>query len=164
MSACRARRSSRCTTGTTSPSSIWRRGALRTRPTSRGSPQTSGLLSTGYGDEVYVYFADNYTPGSLRVIRDKPGQTALADPVSETYTSAGKRYTVDNCAPVLFTPQGDLAQYCIASPIVDKDGTIYMKNDSNHLFAIGSKVLSIELVQEPDKTRYDAERCLTPPA
>ena len=128
----------------------------------KGSPQTSGLLSTGYGDEVYVYFADNYTPGSLRVIRDKPGQTALADPVSETYTSAGKRYTVDNCAPVLFTPQGDLAQYCIASPIVDKDGTIYMKNDSNHLFAIGSKVLSIELVQEPDKTRYDAGEMFDP--
>ena len=128
----------------------------------KGSPQTSGLLSTGYGDEVYVYFADNYTPGSLRVIRDKPGQTALADPVSETYTSAGKRYTVDNCAPVLFTPQGDLAQYCIASPIVDKDGTIYMKNDSNHLFAIGSKVQSIELVQEPDKTRYDAGEMFDP--
>lgn len=128
----------------------------------KGSPQTSGLLSAGYGDEVYVYFADNYTPGSLRVIRDKPGQTALADPVSETYTSAGKRYTVDNCAPVLFTPQGDLAQYCIASPIVDKDGTIYMKNDSNHLFAIGSKVLSIELVQEPDKTRYDAGEMFDP--
>lgn len=128
----------------------------------KGCPQTSGLLSTGYGDEVYVYFADNYTPGSLRVIRDKPGQTALADPVSETYTSAGKRYTVDNCAPVLFTPQGDLAQYCIASPIVDKDGTIYMKNDSNHLFAIGSKVQSIELVQEPDKTRYDAGEMFDP--
>ena len=111
---------------------------------------------------MYVYFADNYTPGSLRVIRDKPGQTALADPVSETYTSAGKRYTVDNCAPVLFTPQGDLAQYCIASPIVDKDGTIYMKNDSNHLFAIGSKVQSIELVQEPDKTRYDAGEMFDP--
>lgn len=122
----------------------------------KGSPQTSGLLTTGYGDEVYVYFADNYTPGSLRVIRDKPGQTELADPVSETYTSGGKRITVDNCAPVLFTPQGDLAQYCIASPVADKDGTIYMKNDSNHIFAIGSKVESIELVQEPDKTRYDA--------
>lgn len=122
----------------------------------KGFPQTSGLLTTGYGDEVYVYFADNYTPGSLRVIRDKPGQTKLADPVSETYTSAGKRVTVDNCAPVLFTPQGDLAQYCIASPVADKDGTIYMKNDSNHIFAIGSKVESIELVQEPDKTRYDA--------
>ncbi len=103
-----------------------------------------------------------HAPASLRVIRDKPGQTALADPVSETYTSAGKRYTVDNCAPVLFTPQGDLAQYCIASPIVDKDGTIYMKNDSNHLFAIGSKVLSIELVQEPDKTRYDAGEMFDP--
>ena len=122
----------------------------------KGFPQTSGLLTTGYGDEVYVYFADNYTPGSLRVIRDKPGQTKLADPVSETYTSGGKRITVDNCAPVLFTPQGNLAQYCIASPVADKDGTIYMKNDSNHIFAIGSKVESIELVQEPDKTRYDA--------
>ena len=37
-----------------------------------------------------------------------------------------------------------------------------MKNDSNHLFAIGSKVQSIELVQEPDKTRYDAGEMFDP--
>lgn len=43
-----------------------------------GYPQTSGLLTTAYqnGDGYnYVYFLDNYTPGKLRVIRDKPGMT-----------------------------------------------------------------------------------------
>ena len=42
-----------------------------------GYPQTSGLVSTGYESadgSVYVYFFDNYTPGKLRIIKDKPGQ------------------------------------------------------------------------------------------
>ena len=41
--------------------------------------QTSGILTTAYEAEngyVYVYFFDNYTPGKLRILADKPGQTA----------------------------------------------------------------------------------------
>ena len=36
----------------------------------QGYPQTSGLLTTAYDSHVYVYFFDNYTPGTLRVLRD----------------------------------------------------------------------------------------------
>lgn len=39
----------------------------------QGYPQTSGLMTTGYDDGVYVYFMDNYTPGVMRVIHDAPG-------------------------------------------------------------------------------------------
>ena len=70
----------------------------------KGYPQTSGLLAKE-GDEAYVYFVDNYTPGMVRVIRDQPGQTALADPVTETWTKDGKTQTVNNCAPVLISRQ-----------------------------------------------------------
>ena len=52
----------------------------------QGYPQTSGLLTTAYEDQdgyAYVYFFDNYTPGKLRVLRDKPGMTE----VDHTYTT-----------------------------------------------------------------------------
>ena len=62
----------------------------------QGYPQTSGLLTTAYaGDAVYVYFFDNYTPGKLRVLEDRPGQTAPALLTTETYTKNGKTETVD---------------------------------------------------------------------
>ena len=41
-----------------------------------GYPQTSGVLTTAYMEEtgcVYVYFFDNFTPGKLRVLEEKPG-------------------------------------------------------------------------------------------
>lgn len=43
----------------------------------QGYPQTSGILTTAYEAEngyVYVYFFDNYTPGKLRILADKPGR------------------------------------------------------------------------------------------
>ena len=79
----------------------------------QGYPQTSGLLTTAYEETsgyVYVYFFDNYTPGKLRVLRDKAGQTE-----PNYVTTEGSRET----AYALFTPVGDQAQYAICSPIVD---------------------------------------------
>ena len=119
----------------------------------KGYPQTSGLLAKE-GDEAYVYFVDNYTPGMVRVIRDQPGQTALADPVTETWTKDGKTQTVNNCAPVLFTPGSDHAEYAISSLIADGDGTLYFKNDSNYMFALGSAIDHLEVTQQPDKQTY----------
>jgi len=116
----------------------------------QGYPQTSGLLTTAYEAEsgyVYVYFFDNYTPGKLRVLRDKPGMTA-AD-----YTNVEKSRTT---AYALFTPTGDQAQYAICSPVIDEYGTIYFKNDSAHLMAFGSAVEKIEVTTAPDKTSYIA--------
>ena len=107
----------------------------------KGYLQTSGLLSTAYEAEtgdVYVYFMDNYTPGALRVIRDKAGQTELLDGVTENQVDAnGKVTTVKNCAPIVFEPKGELAQYCICSPIADENGVIYFKNDTGNMMAVG---------------------------
>lgn len=116
----------------------------------QGYPQTSGLLSTAYEAEngyVYVYFFDNYTPGKLRVLRDRAGQTG-ADYV--TVENGG------NTAYALFTPTGDQAQYAICSPIVDDYGTVYFKNDSGYLMAFGSAIEKLEVTQKPNKTTYIA--------
>ena len=119
----------------------------------KGYPQTSGLLAKE-GDVAYVYFVDNYTPGMIRVIQDQPGQTALADPATETWTKDGKTQTVQNCAPVLFTPGSDHAEYAISSLIADGDGTLYFKNDSNYMFALGSAIDHLEVTQQPEKQTY----------
>lgn len=119
----------------------------------QGYPQTSGLLTTAYESTgyVYVYFFDNYTPGTLRVLRDKAGQTAADYVTKETYsgTSYQTPYAV-------FTPAGDQAQYAICSPIADANGTIYFKNDSAYLMAFGSAISSLEVTTQPSKTVYQA--------
>ncbi|MBR3786421.1 MAG: PQQ-binding-like beta-propeller repeat protein [Firmicutes bacterium] len=114
----------------------------------QGYPQTSGLLTTAYEEEsgyVYVYFFDNMTPGKLRVLRDKAGQTK-AD-----YTTTEGKYTT---AYALFTPTGDQAEYAICSPIVDEYGTVYFKNDSAHMMAFGSRITKIQVTKKPSKMIY----------
>lgn len=114
----------------------------------QGYPQTSGLLTTAYAEDsgyVYIYFFDNMTPGKLRCLRDKPGQTRL-----DYVTTEGNSATVYT----LFTPTGDQAQYAICSPIADEYGTVYFKNDSAHLMAFGSKIVSLDVTTNPDKMVY----------
>ena len=118
------------------------------RVETQGYPQTSGLLTTAYEQDngcVYVYFFDNMTPGKLRVLRDRPGQTA-----PDYVTTEGSRTT----AYALFTPTGDQAQYAICSPITDEYGTVYFKNDSARLMAYGSAIERLEITQQPTKTAY----------
>lgn len=120
----------------------------------QGYPQTSGLLTTAYEKEngyVYVYFIDNYTPGTLRVLRDKPGQTAVDYRTKESFS--GQSYYTPYA---VFTPYDKQAQYAICSPIVDSDGTIYFKNDSGYLMAFGRSIEKIEVTKKPDKTQYKA--------
>lgn len=124
----------------------------------QGYPQTSGLLTTCYeGDTeyVYVYFFDNYTPGKLRVIRDRAGQKELDHAYStvETYVESGVTKTMET-GYVLFTPDGAQAQYAICSPIVDTDGSIYFKNDSAYLMCLSSTITALEVTRQPDKTTY----------
>lgn len=122
----------------------------------QGYPQTSGLLTTAYeatSGYAYVYFFDNYTPGKLRALRDRPGQSTV-----DYVTAEGSRTT----AYALFTPTGEHAQYAICSPIVDEYGTIYFKNDSAHLMAFGSAITSIEVTQMPAKTTYIAGESFDP--
>lgn len=119
----------------------------------QGYPQTSGLLSKAYGEYVYVYFFDNATPGKLRVLRDKKGQT------SADYLTMEEDYET---VYALFTPTGKQAQYAICSPIVDEYGTIYFKNDSAHLMAFGNAVKKIEITKMPDQTSYVAGAVFNP--
>ena len=125
----------------------------------QGYPQTSGLLTTAYEDAdgyVYVYFFDNYTPGKLRVIRDKAGMTEVDHTYTtmETYNENGEAHTVET-AYVLFTPSGAQAQYAICSPIVDSEGNIYFKNDSAQLMRLSSRMTELEISQQPDRTVYE---------
>ncbi len=130
----------------------------------QGYPQTSGIVSTAYEEtegKVYVYFIDNYTPGKLRVIADKPNQTKPETLIIETYSSGGKDYEAE-VGDVLFTPDGEQAQYAICSPIVDEYGTIYFKNDSAYLMAIGSTIEKLEITSLPTKTNYNEGEIFDP--
>lgn len=130
----------------------------------QGYPQTSGVLTTAYEEttgKVYVYFFDNYTPGKLRVLEDRPGQTKPSLTSTEVHTDKGQTTTYTT-AYALFTPVGDQAQYAICSPIVDEYGTIYFKNDSAYLMALGSAVEKLEITQAPDKLTYKAGETFDP--
>lgn len=117
----------------------------------QGYPQTSGLLSTNTEDgSVNVYFMDNYTPGVMRVINDSANQTALKNGISENGQS--------NCAPVVFKPEGPLAQYCISSPVVDEYGTLYFKNDSGNLIALTSAVKELVVAEAPESVDVDGSK------
>ena len=116
----------------------------------QGYPQTSGVLTTAYEAEtkkVYVYFFDNFTPGKLRVLEDSVGQVS-----TELVSEEDGIQTALN----LFEPRGDQAQYAICSPVVDSNGTIYFKNDSAYLMAVGSTVESLKVTEQPSKTTYTA--------
>ena len=120
----------------------------------QGYPQTSGLLTTAYDGAVYVYFFDNFTPGKLRVLRDRPGQTAPDLITKESFSDKGTVTEYDT-PYVLFTPAGDEAQYAICSPITDAvNGTIYFKNDSARLMALSNTVEKMEVTRLPDKLEY----------
>lgn len=124
----------------------------------RGYPQTSGLLTTGYESVdgyTYVYFIDNYEPGKIRVLKDKPGQ-------KEAIVTRTSEYDDDNDYNVLFTPKNDHANYAICSLITDEDGTMYFKNDSCYMFALGSKITKIEVTKAPNKTDYLAGEIFNP--
>lgn len=113
----------------------------------KGYPQTSGLLTTAY-EYPSVYFFDNFTPGTLRLLEDTgtaPGKTT-----TETYQEGGSTRTVET-AYALFTPANDQAQYAICSPIADSKGTVFFKNDSAYLMALTSTVDKVEVTQLPDK-------------
>ncbi len=130
----------------------------------KGYPQTSGLLTTAYTQEdssAYVYFFDNFTPGVLRMLKDKPGDDRAQMTTSESTTSQGTAQTV-NAAYALFTPAGQQAEYAICSPIADDYGTLYFKNDSAYVMALTSTVKDIKVTAQPVKTEYTAGETFDP--
>ena len=134
------------------------------RVETKGYPQTSGLLTTAYesvDEYTYVYFIDNFTPGVLRVLKDKPGQTEPILTEKEAYVEDGVD-KVKMTAPVLFEPAGHQAQYAICSPIADQYGTLYFKNDSGYLMALTNAVKSVKITSGPDKTVYGVNEAFDP--
>ena len=65
--------------------------------------------------ETYVYFTANCNPGGVYCYR-----------------------LGDTDASLIYTPDADYQNYCMASIAVGPDGTLYYVNDSGALFAIGS--------------------------
>lgn len=110
-----------------------------------GYPQTSGLASVNEDGYTYVYFVENTSPSEIRYVKDKKGVTEVVDAQTEN----GK-----TCAPVLFTPTGAQAQYAIADLVADDEGTIYFKNDSSYIMAIGAEVKNITVETAEGKTLY----------
>ena len=107
----------------------------------KGYPQTSGLGVVNKDGYNYVYFSENAENGAIRFVKDKKGVTKVLDPQIEGSTEY---------APSLFTPTGKQAQYAVADLVADEDGTIFFKNDSGYIMAIGSEVE--KLVVENAKT------------
>ena len=121
----------------------------------KGYPQTSALVSGAYEGAdgyTYVYFTENYTPGAIRYIKDKAGQTALVDGIMEN----GQL-----CAPILYTPGENLAQYCICSPIVDENGTLFFKNDTGYMMAVSVTAESLEIAQKPTSITENSDGTVT---
>lgn len=87
------------------------------QPSFGGAVQCSLLLHPGQ-DGVYLYATQNCTPGGLYLVKDD----------GETMTAA-----------VLHTPAEEKQDYCLVSPVCDENGTIYYRNDSGYLFAVGTK-------------------------
>lgn len=107
----------------------------------KGYPQTSGLGVVNENGYNYVYFSENASAGAIRYVKDKKGVTEVLD----AQIVNGKK-----TAPSLFTPTGAQAQYAIADLAADENGTIYFKNDSGYIMAVGSEVE--KLVTENAKT------------
>lgn len=104
-------------------------------------PQATGLGVVNKDGYNYVYFPENGGSGVISFVKDKKGVTKVLDPqvIGDT-----------EYAPVLFTPVNEQSQYALADLVADEDGTIFSKNDSGYIMAIGSEVE--KLVVENAKT------------
>lgn len=93
----------------------------------KGYPQGQFLLSDAYlkdTGKVYIYLTYNNAPGGVTMFTDSVGQT-----------KAEKQE--------LFTPSGEMSNYCISSIVSDENGTIFYKNDSGCIFALKNKTEKI---------------------
>lgn len=100
--------------------------------------QAKGIFA-GVDEEGYnvIYYVENGFDGNIRVLRDREGMTEPLE-VSEEKDSAG---VVHKCAPILFTPKGEHANYCAVDPVFDPEtGLLYVRNDSFNILAIGTAV------------------------
>lgn len=116
-----------------------------------GYPQAAALLSNAYENEdfdgdgkpdgrVYLYFTYNAFPGGIYMLEDAPGRTQ------------GK-------AEALFEPDTPQQQHCISTICVDREGTLYYKNDSCYLMAVGTNSAYLENIEaEADAGKISWDR------
>ncbi len=90
----------------------------------KGYPQCSVLLSTAYEEStgyIYIYSTYNNKPGGISMIKTKAdNDKAEGAELIEIFDAKG------------------FENYCITSLICGTDGTIYYKNDSGNIFAVGT--------------------------
>ena len=90
----------------------------------KGYPQCSVLLSTAYEEStgyIYIYSTYNNKPGGISMIKTKAdNDKAEGAELIEIFDAKG------------------FEDYCITSLICGTDGTIYYKNDSGNIFAVGT--------------------------
>lgn len=89
----------------------------------KGYPQGMLLLSDAYFAEtgkVKLYLTYNAAPGGITMFSDGAGQTKA-----------------ESCE--VFTPTGEMSNYCISSVVCGENGTLFYKNDSGYVFALGEK-------------------------
>ncbi len=79
--------------------------------------KSAPLVSTGYNGSVYAYFTCNNYPGGIYSIKLGSDQKD---------------------ADIIFTPDEDSQNYCMASIICDENGTLYYTNDSGKLFSVSN--------------------------
>ena len=87
-----------------------------------GYPQCSMLLTTAYESTGYLYFYTTYNapPGGIYLVKVKNNPQSAADAqLMQLYDAAG------------------FEQYCLSSLICGPDGTLYYKNDSCRILAVG---------------------------
>lgn len=97
-----------------------------------GYVQTSALFSTAYAEskgKVYVYCTYNAQPGGIYVIEVEKTNQTDADGAAVVNVSGSH----------LFRPQSPMANYCVSSLVCDSEGTLYYKNDSGYIMAVGRK-------------------------
>lgn len=114
----------------------------------KGYPQSSGLLTNAYENTglVYIYFFENMVAGHAARDPRLPGSDRL---LSIYDGLAYRRRRSDFHAPRLAAPVRAV------QPIVDSYGTIYFKNDSGHMMALGSMISRLEIVDTPRKLLYE---------
>ncbi len=92
-----------------------------------GYPQAAPLLKVEKGNrnKVRLYFTFNAFPGGIYYLEDDLSVSSYDDSSRPS-------------AKLLFRPELEMQQYCISPLCCDRDGTIYIKNDSGYLMAIST--------------------------
>lgn len=95
--------------------------------------QSTPILTTAYGDDVYLYFSLNAKPSGLIALKDTAGQDA---PDFAT----------------IFTPDEADQNATMSAFVADGSGTIYYTNDTGLLFAVEKTETAADETEETETT------------